>query len=66
MVSGILLRIGIGIVAATVLAAIVGLFLPSTFVVEKEIVVKASPETIHDQAFEIDISPYPDTAACSL
>ena len=48
MVSGILMRIGIGVVAATVLAAIVGLFLPSTFVVEKEVVVKASPETIHE------------------
>ncbi len=48
MMSRIIIRIGIGVVAATVLAAIVGLFLPSKFVVEKEVVVKASPETIHE------------------
>ena len=48
MVSGILLRIGIGVVAATVLAAVVGLFLPSTFEVEKTVVIKATPTRIHE------------------
>ena len=45
MVSGILVRIGIGIIAATVLAAVIGLFLPSTFEIEKSVVIKAEPGT---------------------
>jgi hypothetical protein len=57
MAGGILLRIGIGVVAATVLAAIVGLFLPSTFEVERSLVIKASPERIHQ--FTGDLSRWP-------
>jgi len=57
MMGRILIRIGIGVVAATVLAAVVGLFLPSTFVVEKEVLVKASPETIHE--FVGDLAQWP-------
>lgn len=55
--SSILVRIGIGVVAATVLAAIIGFFLPNTFVVEKTVVVKASPEAIH--AFVGDLAQWP-------
>jgi hypothetical protein len=57
MVSGILWRIGIGVVAATVLAGVVGLFLPRTFVVEKSLVIKASPERIHE--FTSDLEQWP-------
>jgi len=60
MVSGILLRIGIGIVAATVLAAVVGLFLPSTFEVEKTVVIKATPDHIHE--FTGDLARWPEWA----
>ena len=55
--GGILMRIGIGVAAATVLAAIVGLFLPSTFEVEKTVVIKASPEIIHE--FTDDLAQWP-------
>jgi hypothetical protein len=58
MVSGILLRIGIGIIAATVLAAVVGLFLPSTFEVEKSVVIKSAPERIHQ--FTGDLAHWPE------
>lgn len=58
MVSGILLRIGIGVIAATVLAGVVGLFLPSTFEVEKSLVIKASPELIHE--FTSDLTRWPE------
>ena len=57
MVSGILFRIGIGVVGATVLAAIVGLFLPSTFEIEKTVVIKAPPEIIHE--FTGDLAQWP-------
>jgi hypothetical protein len=58
MVSGILLRIGIGVVAATILAAIVGFFLPSTFEVERSLVIEASPERIHQ--FTGDLTRWPE------
>ena len=58
MVSSILLRIGIGIIAATVLAAVVGLFLPSTFEIEKSVVIKAAPERIHQ--FTGDLARWPE------
>ncbi len=58
MVSKILLRIGIGIIAATVLAAVVGLFLPSTFEIEKSVVIRAAPERIHQ--FTGDLTRWPE------
>jgi hypothetical protein len=61
MVSGILIRVGIGVVAATVLAAIVGLFLPSTFEVEKSLVIRATPEQIH--TFTGDLTRWPEWVA---
>lgn len=61
MVSGILIRIGIGVIAATVLAAIVGFFLPSTFEVEKSILIKAPPERIHQ--FTGDLKLWPEWVA---
>jgi hypothetical protein len=57
MVSSILLRIGIGVIAATVLAAVIGLFLPSTFAVEKAVVIKAAPAQIHQ--FAGDLARWP-------
>ena len=57
MVSGILVRIGIGIIAATVLAAVIGLFLPSTFEIEKSVVIKAAPERIHQFTGDLDRWP---------
>jgi hypothetical protein len=58
MVSNILIRVGIGVVAATVLAAIVGMFLPSTFEIEKTVVIKASPARIHE--FTGDLARWPE------
>ena len=58
MVSGILVRVGIGIIAATLLAAVIGLFLPSTFEIEKSVVIKAAPERIHQ--FTGDLSRWPE------
>jgi hypothetical protein len=58
MVSGILIRVGIGVIAATVLAAIIGLLLPSTFEVEKSLVIRAAPEHIHQ--FTGDLTRWPE------
>jgi hypothetical protein len=58
MVSQLLMRIGIGVVAATVLAAIVGYFLPSTFEIEISLVIKAPPERIH--TFTGDLAQWPE------
>ncbi|MEN8008355.1 MAG: hypothetical protein ABFS42_15205, partial [Candidatus Krumholzibacteriota bacterium] len=58
MASGILIRIGIGVIAATVLAAVVGLFLPSTFEVEKTVVIDATRGTIHE--FTGDLTRWPE------
>ena len=58
MVSNILLRVGIGVVAAAVLAAVVALFLPSTFEVQESLVIKASGERIHE--YVGDLTHWPD------
>lgn len=58
MVSGILVRIGIGVIGATILAALVGLLLPSTFVVERSLKINATPEHIH--TFTGDLTRWPE------
>lgn len=58
MVSGILVRVGIGIIGATVLAALVGLMLPSTFEVERSLVINATPARIH--SFTSDLTRWPE------
>lgn len=45
----ILKRIGIGLLAIVLLIVIIGLFMPSSTIVEKSIVVKAPVETVFDQ-----------------
>lgn len=58
MLSKVLTRIGLGVGGATVLVTVVGFLLPSTFEVSKSMIIKASPERIHE--FTGDLSRWPE------
>jgi Polyketide cyclase / dehydrase and lipid transport len=49
--------VGIGILAATLLVAVVGLLLPSEYRVQRELVIHTSPERIHQ--FTSDLETWP-------
>ncbi len=56
--SPVLKLVGIGVLAATLVVAVGGLFMPSKYAVEREIVIQASPERIHQ--FTNDLKTWPE------
>ncbi len=49
--------IGIGILAATLVVVIIGLFLPSEFSVQRELVINTTPERIHEFTSNLETWP---------